>query len=225
MKFENMIGKIIKGDCRNILKDIPNGAVDLILTDPPFGKCCYRGLNQIGKLKEKNRTYESMARWGIEEKPTIKEMRWICKKAKNYIVWGGNYFFEAFPSRNCFLIWDKGEWGETCFADVELAATSFNTVARRYICRNRGFVKDSKDGKIDHPTPKPSELFKWCIQKYTKPGDLVLDPYMGSGTTAVACIELGRRFIGIERESKYVKLARERIKALEMKPQLPGMAQ
>jgi len=194
------------------MKEIPDKSIDLILTDPPFGKVCYRGKSGIGRLKEKNRTYESMATWGIVHKPSIKEIKFIISKSKNYIVWGGNYFLEAFPSTNCFLIWDKqGEWKETCFAGVELAITSFKSVARKFTCRNQGYCKDSKDGKIDHPTPKPSELFKWCIEKYSEPGDLILDPFMGSGTTAVACKLLDRNFIGIEINPDYVDIANKRL--------------
>lgn len=213
MKFEDMINKVICSDCLEVLRDIPDKSVDLILTDPPFGKVCYRGKHQIGRKKELNRTYESMASWGIKKKPTISELREILKKAKDYIVWGGNYFLEAFPSTNCFLIWDKqGDWGDTCFAGVEMAITSFNDTARKFVCRNQGWVKDSKDGKIDHPTPKPSELFKWCLNKYSKEGDLVLDPFLGSGTTAVACKELGRRFIGIEINPEYCETAERRLR-------------
>ncbi len=210
------VNQIICGDCLEVMKDWPDNCVDLVLTDPPFGKICYRGKGGIGKLKEKNRTYESMVHWGITLKPTIPQIKNILKLGKNYIVWGGNYFLEAFSSTNCFLIWDKqGDWVETCFAGVEMAITSFNSVARRFICRNQGFVKDSKDGKINHPTPKPSELMIWCLEKYSKPNDLILDPFCGSGTTCVAAKMLGRNYIGIDISEEYCETARMRIKAVE----------
>jgi len=197
------------------MRDWPDNCVDLVLTDPPYGKVCYRGKNGTGLLKEKNRTYESAAKWGTIKKPTTEEIKTILAAGKNYIVWGGNYFLEALPSTNCFLIWDKGKWAEMCFADVELAITSFSSVARRFTCRNRGFVKDSKDEKVDHPTPKPSELFIWCLEKFSNPGDLILDPYVGSGTTCVAAKMLGRNYIGIDISEEYCQIARDRIKAVE----------
>lgn len=210
------INTIYCGDCLDIVPTIPKGIVDLVLTDPPFGKVCYRGKGGIGKLKEKNQTYESMVKWGITKKPTIKELKKILAAGINYIVWGGNYFLEAFPSTNCFLIWDKqGDWHDTCFAGVEIAITSFNEVARKFTCRRQGFVKDSKDEKVDHPTPKPTELMTWCIERFTKPGDVVLDPYVGSGTTCVAAKRLGRNFIGIDISEEYCQIARDRLAAEE----------
>jgi len=207
--------QIICGDNREVMKGW-DGCVDLVLTDPPFGKVCYRGTGGIGKLKKQNQTYKSMIGWGITKKPTTAELKAILAAGTNYIVWGGNYFLEAFPSTNCFLIWDKqADWAETCFAGVEMAVTSFNSVARKFTCRRQGFVTDSKDGKIDHPTPKPTELMLWCVEKYSKPNDLILDPYCGSGTTCVAAKVLGRRYIGIDISPEYCEIARQRLEAVE----------
>ena len=207
---------IICGDCLEVMKDWPDNCVDLVLTDPPYGKVCYRGTGGIGKLKEKNQTYESMEHWGITKKPDIEDLKKLLAAGTNYIVWGGNYFFEAFPSANCFLIWDKqGDWSDTCFAGVEMAITSFNTVARKFTCRRQGFMTDSKDGKIDHPTPKPSELMVWCVENYSQPGDLILDPFCGSGTTCIAAKMLGRRYIGIDISEEYCQIARQRLEAVD----------
>jgi len=215
-QIDKYINKIICGDCLEILKDFPDSCVDLVLTDPPYGKVCFGGSNQIGKLKEKNRTYESMAKWGITKKPTIEELKTILATGINYIVWGGNYFLEAFPSINCFLIWDKqADWPETCFAGVEMAITSFNEVARKFTCRRQGFMTDSKDEKVNHPTPKPTELMLWCLERYSKPNDLILDPFCGSGTTCIAAKTLGRRYIGIDISPDYCKIAEERLRAVD----------
>ena len=216
MTIEKYNNKIICGDWREVTKDWPDGCVDLVLTDPPYGKVCYRCKGGIGKLKEKNQTYESMVKWGIEKKPIITEIRKLLAVGSNYIIWGGNYFLEAFPSTNCFLIWDKqGDWADTCFAGVEMALTSFNKVARKFTCRRQGFVSDSKDGKIDHPTPKPTELMLWCVNNYTKIDDLILDPFCGSGTTCVAAKMLGRRYIGIDISPEYCQIAEERLRAVD----------
>ena len=74
-------------------------------------------------------------------------------------------------------------------------------------------VRDPQRGTLGHPTPKPEWLMIECIEAFTDPGDLILDPFCGSGTTGVAALRLGRRFIGIERDAKYAEIARERLAA------------
>ena len=103
-----------------------------------------------------------------------------------------------------FLIWDKQNDGRD-FADCEMAWTNIDAVAR--IFRKRPM---NMDGGKEHPTQKPVALMAWCIAKATN-AKTVLDPFMGSGTTGVACANLGRSFVGIEREKKYFDLACERI--------------
>ncbi len=74
-------------------------------------------------------------------------------------------------------------------------------------------IGDNARGTLNHPTPKPLWLMLECLEAFTDPGDLVLDPFCGSGTTGVACIRLGRRFIGIEKDAKYAQVARDRLAA------------
>lgn len=77
------------------------------------------------------------------------------------------------------------------------------------------FVKDSKDEKVDHPTPKPTELMEWCIEKFSEPGDLIFDPYVGSGTTCIAAKRLRRNYIGIDISEEYCQITRDRLAAEE----------
>ncbi len=93
--------------------------------------------------------------------------------------------------------------------DLEFAWTSFNKKAKKYTIINHGFIRDSKDIKYDHPTQKPSELFIKIINDISNKDDIILDPFLGSGTTAVACIETGRKFIGIEIKSRILQDSRE----------------
>jgi tRNA/tmRNA/rRNA uracil-C5-methylase (TrmA/RlmC/RlmD family) len=123
-----------------------------------------------------------------------------------HLVWGGNYFADLLPASGKWLVWDKGQ--RIAQSDGELAWTSLGG-ALRIKTMNR--VELLKDG-TQHPTQKPVNLMTWCIEQIGNP-QTILDPFMGSGTTGVACANLGRKFIGIELERKYFDIACERIAA------------
>ena len=125
----------------------------------------------------------------------------ITSKANQSIVWGGNYF--DLPPQQCFLIWDKVQPEEFSLAMCEFAWTNLKGPAKLF---KRHVVSYAKQ----HPTQKPNELMEWCVNKTA---GVVFDPFMGSGTTGVACANLGRKFIGIEIEPKYFDIACERIAA------------
>lgn len=119
---------------------------------------------------------------------------------------GGNYFADLLPPLQCWYVWDKMQ-GDFSLADGELAWTSFDK-ALRIFKYNRG--KALQDGKI-HPTQKPLQLMKWCLQKASKEGDLIADFFSGSGTTAVACYEEKRNFICVEKDFDYWKASCKRL--------------
>ena len=181
------------GDCREVLPLLPKH--DLLLTDPPYGI----GINKSHRLAT-SRGHVGEA-W--DDKPVP---HWLMlmmqEQAAASIVWGGNYYTMG-PAR-CFLVWDKQNDGRD-FADCEFAWTSIDAVAR--IFRKRPM---NMDGGKEHPTQKPIDLMVWCIDKVAH-AQTVCDPFMGSGTTGVACAQLGKAFTGIERERKYFDIACERI--------------
>jgi len=212
MKYPtDFINKIICGDCLEVMKDMPDKCVDLVLTDPPYGKMWTRGKNAIGLLKEQNENDKTI--WDI--KPTKEYFDEIFRVSKNQIIFGGNYFTDYLYPSNCWIVWDKlgnlklGE--QIPFADCELAWTSFTKVVKKFVCRSAGFIKDTKDIR-QHPTQKPTELMKWIIGKYANESDLILDCFMGSGSTLVAAKQLGRKFIGIEINPEYCKIAEDRLR-------------
>ena len=181
------------GDCREILPAL--GKVDAVVTDPPYG---------IG-ITRSNRLAVSRGMGGKswdDETPGADFLRELITLAPQSIIWGGNYF--QLPTTRCVLVWDKQNDGRD-FADLEMAWTNLDAVAR--IKRLRPMNMD--DGKV-HPTQKPVALMKWCIDKLAAP-KLVLDPFMGSGSTGVAAVQMGRRFIGIERDPDYFDIACKRI--------------
>ena len=185
------------GDCMDILPTLPK--VDAVMTDPPYG---------IGADSHAGSSNNGWTQWDVNgwdlQRPEKKIFDAIRNISKQQIIWGGNYFTDYLPPTMQWLVWDKGQRGFS-LADGEFAWSSQQAAARIF---NYSRAEALKDGK-QHPTQKPVALMLWCIDK-TK-GNVVLDPFMGSGTTGVAAIQMGRKFIGIEREPKYFDIACKRI--------------
>lgn len=186
------------GDCREVLPLLP--ACDLILTDPPYG---------IGADRTRNTPEAGWVDYGCEgwdkERPPLWLFGLFLEKATHCIVWGGNYFTDALPPTMQWLVWDKGQRNFS-LADCELAWSS-KKAAARVLTLSRG--EALQDGK-EHPTQKPVRLMKWCLDMHPK-AQTVCDPFMGTGTTGVASVAMGKSFIGIERERKYFDIACRRI--------------
>ncbi len=197
---------LIHGDCREVLPTLPKH--DLLLTDPPYGIDV--GAMGMGKGK-KRRAFEPF-NWDIEAPPAwmFKLMISWCSDA---VVWGGNYF-SIEPRSGSWLAWDKVQ--EFSGADFELAYTTFKTPSKIFrMARAQAY------GNVErhHPTQKPLQLMAWCLG-FVPDAQTILDPFMGSGTTGVACVQLGRKFTGIERERKYFDIACERISRAQAQGQL-----
>lgn len=188
------------GDCAVILPQLE--PMDLILTDPPYGIGVCGNEGGVTSLKSGSKDY------GKQEWDNKPPQRWVIDmaitKGRQSIIWGGNYF--DLPPTQCFFIWDKGQRGFS-LADGEYAWTTFDKAAR-FLTISRGEL--NQDGR-EHPTQKPVRLMEWCIDKADKNTVTICDPFMGSGTTGVAAMNLEKRFIGIERERKYFDIACERI--------------
>ena len=195
------LNSIINGDCLKVMRGMPDKCIDLVLTDPPYG------LNDKmkGGTWGTNSIYKEMLVWdNVISQEYFDEM---YRVSKNQIIWGGNYY--TMPPSRCWLAWIKKERMDT-LADFELAWTSFDKLAKSFDERR------NPDGKRNHPTQKPLELLKWCIQfadKHMGGVTTILDPFLGSGTTAVACKQLKRNFIGIEISKEYCAIAESRLAA------------
>lgn len=200
--------KLWKGDCLERMKDIPDKYIDLIITDPPYGKKCDKGTNGFGNAK--NRRYHG--KWD-NKRPDKKYFDEIFRISKNSIIFGANYFCDYLPLSNHWLIWNKkGDIAfQNPFADAELIYTTFNKPIRQIIFKQQGFITDSKDKRY-HPTQKPTELLQILINNYSDENAIICDPFMGSGSTGIACINTNRKFIGIELDDNYFKIAKNRIK-------------
>lgn len=201
------------GDCAVILPQLDN--VDLILTDPPYGINADKGVGGDKKAKVKRHTekWDSSApeRW----------LFWLMmNKSKHQIIFGGNYF--ELPPTPCFLVWDKDNTGN--FADCELAWTNLNKAVRMKKWRWNGMLQENMKNKEfrEHPTQKPVPIMEWAISQAPEEVETILDPFMGSGTTGVACHKMGKRFIGIERERKYFDIACRRIEDAQKQDDMFG---
>ena len=193
------------GDCREVLPLLP--ACDLILTDPPYG---------IGEAAKNNKSRGVLAQakdygkaqWDNEPPPA-----WVIElmraKAKWQVLFGGNYY--SLPPATCWLVWDKDN-GENDFADCELAWTNLPKAVRRLRWKWHGMLQQDMANKEEreHPTQKPVPVMRWALMQ-AKGVQTVCDPFMGSGTTGVACVMEGLQFVGIERERKYFDIACRRI--------------
>lgn len=208
--LESMTNQVINGDCLEVMKKIPDKSIDLVLTDPPYGIGEADGKNKSRSCIAKSRDYGNDD-W--DSQPPSKEIfDEIFRISKNQIIFGGNYFGDYLGATNCWIVWDKDN-GDNDFADCELAWTSFDSAVRKFKWKWQGMLQEDMKSKDirQHPTQKPVKLMQWCIEKYSQPNDLVLDCFLGSGTTARACKDLGRNFIGIELEKKYCEIAEQRL--------------
>jgi DNA modification methylase len=194
---------LFHGDCLEIMRTLESGSVDAVITDPPYGK------KPAGHFGQKDAIRFTVKDFAWDVKPSKQVFDEIFRISHHQVIWGGNYFIDYLRPTNCFLVWDKMN-GNNPYADVELAWTSFTSVSKKFELFWLGSHIHRVE-KIYHPTQKPLSLMKWVLENYTRPGDTILDPFMGSGTTGVACVQTGRNFIGIEIDENYYRIAEKRI--------------
>ena len=204
---------IFNQDCLVGLKALPDKSIDLILTDPPYGKKADKGTNGFGAAK--NRRYAGGWDGMIPPPELFNEM---FRVARNLIIFGGNYFGHLLPPSNCWIFWDKkGDVAfQNPFADGELIYTTFKKPVKRIVFKQQGFITDSKDKRY-HPTQKPTELVQQLIEMFSEPGQIICDPFLGSGTTAVAAVITGRHYIGYEIDPGYFQICCDRLDEVEEK--------
>jgi site-specific DNA-methyltransferase (adenine-specific) len=216
------------GDCIEVLPTL--GKVDAVITDPPYGIDIAKsstvgatGKNGKGRAVGVSRATEyEVSDWDVVG---LSAPQWslIKDSAPAYIVWGGNHLADVLGKSSGILVWDKkcqNGWDDT-FSEMEIAFTNIYTRAKGFRHLWAGALRASEPSANvrQHPTQKPIALMVWCIEQAGNP-QTILDPFMGSGTTGVAAIQLGRKFIGIEREPKYFDIACKRIEQAVAQGQL-----
>jgi DNA modification methylase len=203
---------LYQGDCLEVMPTL--GEFDAVVTDPPYG---------IGEGSKHFASRSNLARadkyersdW--DNKPCPPEAISLARaKSGSQIIWGGNYFEGLGPTPG-WLVWDKQN-GANDFADCELAWTNLPQAVRRLYWRWHGMIRKGDDVR-EHPTQKPVGVMEWCLG-FLPNAETILDPFMGSGTTGVACVNLGRSFTGIELDPGYFDIACRRIEEAYKQPRL-----
>lgn len=199
------------GDCLEILPTLDK--VDAVVTDPPYGINYQPGGGGKGQHKRRN---DAPVAGDAEPFDPSPWMGWPC------ILWGANHFSARLPHGR-WLAWNKlGDlkpWDDFC--DVEFAWHSRRAADRIFSLLWKGICQADKrnGGRRWHPTQKPIALMEWCLG-FEPTAQTILDPFMGSGTTGVACAKLGRKFIGIEIDEGYFDIACRRIEDAYKQPDL-----
>lgn len=196
-------------DCMEGMREIPDKYFELAIVDPPYG-IGVNAMNMGGRMTVR----PDKRKWDdcIPKKEYFKE---LARITTNQIIWGGNYF--NLRQSRCFVVWDKGPtlYGRG-FAECEQAWCSFDKSARIYKCHPQQLDRF-------HPTQKPVALYKWLLQNYAKPGDKILDTHVGSGSSIIACIDMGFEYMGFEIDKDYYDAMQERIYHFTRQGKLEGL--
>jgi DNA modification methylase len=192
---------LILGDCLEEMRKMPDQSIDLILTDPPYNAGIDYGVYKDSKSEQE---YIDWINKFVSE---------FQRVAKASVIFTGTGNLFLYPKPIMTVIWLKlngmGRSGyviHNCFEPI-VCYGKLKAIFRDIYDFSVVLQKDY----IDHPTPKPPKLFKKLINDFSKKGDTVLDPFMGSGTTGVAAKELDRNFIGIDVNPAYIELSKNRI--------------
>ncbi len=186
------------GDCREIAPTLDRPAA--VISDPPYGIGEHGGRFR-GRIGQGHRVLPNMG-WD-NERPPAAAFHMMLDASEIVVLWGGNYFADLLPPSKGWIYWDKLMGGD--FSDGELAWTNVDRALRKVIRCN-------KDHGKEHPTQKPVDVMQFCIDFARVPaGGLILDPYMGSGSTGVAAVQMRHPFVGIEIEPRYFDIACRRI--------------
>jgi site-specific DNA-methyltransferase (adenine-specific)/modification methylase len=192
------------GDCREVLPTL--SGVDAVVTDPPYGQRHKRGGNSRNSISTTKKVFTETITGDDRPFDPSPWIIWPC------CFTGAHWFYDRLPSGGGFHVWNKrGNYLAIDQSDGDLIWTSHRTNLRIIDLVWRGICRTTEHSSpIEHPTQKPIALMEWCVGQF-QDATTILDPYMGSGTTGVACARLGRRFIGIEIEPRYFDIACRRI--------------
>lgn len=198
------------GDCVEVMRSFPDKSFDTVITDPPYG-------NNTG-YSDYDDSRENLALLVAAFMPEA------LRVAKRVVVTPGVRNIYLYPEYTWILSWvnmagvGSSSWGFACWQPILVYGKD------PYLQSGRGrrpdtFVQTQNQvAKVDHPCPKPTNVMKWIIERTTNPGESILDPFTGSGTTGVACVGMGRKFTGIELAPSYYEIAKSRITDAEQQP-------
>lgn len=208
-KRKEIIGNctLYLGDCLEVMPTLEK--VDAVIADVPYGINLAGGFSGSGGFSKPIQRRSYSGNWD-NETPQKECFDLMIDISNNAIIWGGNYFTDKVPQGSFWLCWYK-ENTMPSFSDAELAWTNINKKSvKLFKYVQNGCIAKEKDRF--HPTQKPIQLMKWCIEQLPKDcTGTILDPFMGSGSTLVACAKTGRHDIGIEIDEEYFNIACRRV--------------
>ena len=220
------INKVICGDCLEVMKGIPNDSVDLVLTDPPYGANKKFDNDKIKNIEN------NIKNWSIELIRVCKNQLFIfcdfrtieywLRELKdlifrNIILWHkelGGSSPKYYARKTEYILWFVKDKNNYFFNPIEIKCSSnkcrrdFKNITDLWLIPS---INNMAYERVKHPAQKPLELMLRIIKSHSRKNDLILDPFLGSGTTAVACKQLNRKYIGIEINPDYCRIARERL--------------
>lgn len=182
------------GDCMDFLHELPK--VDAVITDPPFGI-------SFAKQPTTGQRKRGMVPVGWDDEKAL-DIDALRELGAIQIIWGGNYY--ALPPSRGWLTWFKPD-APPSMGHFEMGWTNIDQNTRQISCS----ISSTNPERVAHPTQKPLRVMAWSIEQAGPSAQTILDPFMGSGTTGVAAVQLGRKFIGIERDERYFDIACRRI--------------
>lgn len=208
-------GKVVIRDCMEGMGEISNKEYTFCVSDPPYGENIAPNGKIGGDTKRNGRIirtkqYEKV-KWDNEGLTEL-QFKEIQRVSKYQALFGFNHYMGFLPATPCIIVWDKkkkNNWDDN-FADCELAWTNFDRPAKVFHYLFMGAFKEKPEERF-HPTQKPFEVIKWIVENFLEKGGSVIDPFMGSGTTAMVCEALGIEYIGFEINPIYADVIQTRI--------------
>ena len=207
--------KLYLGDCLEVMKGMPDKSVDAVITDPPYGN----NLNYASYVD----TRESL------EKLVPAFMKECLRIAERVVVTPGVANIYLYPKYTWILSWvnmagiGSTSWGFSCWQPILVYGKDPFLQTGKGRRPDTFQQRNNEVAKVNHPCPKPNNVMRWIIERTTFDKTTILDPFMGSGTTGVACVQTGRNFLGIEIEPTYFAIAERRIKEAQMQPRLGAL--
>ncbi|MGR3524861.1 MAG: DNA-methyltransferase [Paracoccaceae bacterium] len=212
---------LINADCLEVMPLL--GKVDAVVTDPPYGigesagKAKTRTSGLTSKINGASKYQRDYGDKDWDDRTADEAVAFARSVSRHQVIFGGNYY--DLPPTSCWLVWDKLN-GATDFADCELAWTNLPKAVRRLQLLWNGCMRVERHTPREHPTQKPVAIMEWCIKQLPDNAQTILDPFMGSGTTLVACQRLGRQGIGVELDPDYFEIACKRVDEATRQPDL-----
>jgi len=207
--MNNYLNKITHDDCMNIMADMQDNYIDLAIVDPPYG-IGVDNKNSKDLLQSKKSACKSIfygeQKWD-DNIPDDNYFKELFRISKNQIIWGANYY----GLKGGRIYWHKNVSMPT-YSDGEIAYCSMINKIKYFEYTWHGMIQENMKEKQKriHPTQKPIQLYRWLLQNYAKPNDLILDTHSGSGSCAIACWLEGFNFIAIEKDYDYWKASVKR---------------